>query len=64
MYASRSPRADASSWVRFTAERLSCLSSPRLSVCLRKSAATNAVQIAELLHERGLVRVKTPVATV
>jgi aspartate-semialdehyde dehydrogenase len=24
---------------------------------LRKGAATNAVQIAELLHERGLVRV-------
>ena len=28
---------------------------------LRKGAATNTVQIAELLHERGLVRVKTPV---
>jgi len=24
---------------------------------LRKGAATNAVQVAELLHERGLVRV-------
>ena len=28
---------------------------------LRKGAATNAVQIAELLHERGLVRVPEPV---
>ena len=27
---------------------------------LLKGAATNAVQIAEVLHERGLVRVSTP----
>jgi aspartate-semialdehyde dehydrogenase len=29
---------------------------------LRKGAATNAVQVAELLHERGLVRVPEPAA--
>jgi aspartate-semialdehyde dehydrogenase len=28
---------------------------------LLKGAATNAVQIAEVLHERGLIRAKTPV---